>query len=303
MWTSSLLLGTASISIAYFLGIYLIRGIAIAAAEGRTLLLIIVGAVAAMLGGAVGHPQQLLMIEANLIAIVAAGLVLGRRALVEQSQLRLYLWGLAVTILGGLIMWAPQWAMIMQAFGDSTAEAVVEVKNMLISAGYHEDMAEETVQRVRSVMDTVTKLIPTGTVMNIVTQFSIGFLWFLYRGVPARAAVGDLKPFTLWKAPFGLTPVMIVGILAMQFGGETLNMAGVNVLVALSIFYCVTGLALVEYFMSKLQVPLWFKVVFYIVFTLSGIIGYLGAVLLGFIDSFADWRKVSKSAMNLNNSD
>jgi uncharacterized protein YybS (DUF2232 family) len=303
MWTPNLWLGTLSITIAYFLGIYLIRGIAIAVAEGRMLLIIVMGVVAAVLGGAVSHPQQLLMMEANLGAIVASGLVIGRLAMTESSQLRLYLWGLAVVIIGGMLMWAPQWPMIMQTFSDGVGEATVRAKEMLVAAGYHEDMAQEAVERIRHLMNNVAKLIPTGTVMNIVAQFSVGFLWFLYRGVPGNAAVGELRPFLLWKAPFGLTPIMIVGILGLQFGGETLNLAAINVLAALSIFYCVTGLALLQYFMARLKVPLWFKVLFYIVFALSGLIGYLGAVLLGFVDSFADWRKVSSGAIDLNNSD
>ncbi len=303
MWTSSLLLGTASITIGYFVGIYLIRGIAIAAAEGRVPLLMIMGVVIAVLGGAVSHPQQLLMMEANWGAIITSGIVIGRLSMVEQGQLRLYLWGLAVVVLGGLLMWAPQWPILMQSLSESTGEVAIRAKDMLVAAGYHEDMAEETVVNMRHVMDNVIKLIPTGTVMNIVAQFSVGFLWFLFRGVPNNAAVGELRPFSLWKAPFGLTPILIVAIVALQFGGETLSLIAINVLAALSLFFCVAGLAMVEYFMTHLKVPLWFKVLFYIVFALSGLIGYFGAALLGFIDSFADWRKVSKGAINLNNSD
>lgn len=303
LWTASFLLSTASITVAYGLGIYLIRGIAIAAVDGRVVLIIVAGVIMAVVGGAASHPRQLLMMEANWGAIVTAGLLTGRLALAEKSQLKLYLWGLAVVLAGGIIMWAPQWTMIMQSFSDSTGEVATRAREMLMASGYNEEMADDTVRRMRNMMDVVIRLIPTGTVMNIVAQFSVGFLWFLYRGVPSKAAVGELKPFRLWKAPFGLTPVLIVAILALQFGGETLELAAVNVLAALSIFYCVTGLALLEHLMTRLKVPLWFKVLFYIMLTLSGLIGYFGAALLGFIDSFADWRKVSKTAISLNNSD
>ncbi|MCP4684352.1 MAG: DUF2232 domain-containing protein [bacterium] len=303
MWTSNLLLGTASIALAYFLGIFVVRGVAIAAIEGRVRLLMVTAVVAAALGGAACHPQQLLMAEANFIALVAAGLIIGWRAKVEKSQLKLYLWGLMVALAGGLIMWGPQWPLLMQTFSDSLVEMSDQAKEIMVASGYHEDVAEEAAKRARSMMDIVIKLIPTGTVMNVVTQFSVGFLWLLYRGAPGSVAAGELRPFGLWKAPFGLTPVMIVGILAMQFGGETLNLMGINALAALSLFYCVTGLSLLEHFLSRLAVPLWFKVMFYIVFALSGLIGYFGAVLLGFVDSFADWRKVSAGPMNLNNSD
>jgi len=303
LWYGDLLLGIVAITLAYFLGIYLIRGIAVAAAEGRSVFMIVTGALVALLSVVFTHPQQLLMMEVNWAAMVISGLVIGRRALVERSQLALYFWGLSVVVIGGLITWAPHWSTIMQAFSDNIGEVAVSLKETLIGLGYGEAVAEESVTSIRHMMETVTKLVPTGTVMNIVAQFSVAFLWFLYRGVPGHAAVGELKQFTLWKAPFALTPFLIVAILAYLFGGETLNLAAVNVLAALSIFYCVTGLSLMEHLLSRLKVPLWFKVMFYIVLTLSGLIGYFGAALLGFIDSFADWRKTSGGAMNLNNSD
>jgi uncharacterized protein YybS (DUF2232 family) len=229
--------------------------------------------------------------------------VIGRLARVEQSQLRLYLWGLAVIVVGGLMMWAPEWPLIMRTLSDKAPDLASTAEEILTAAGYPEAVVAESIDRMRYLLDTAIRLIPTGTVMNIVAQYSVGCLWFLYRGVPANAAVGELRPFSLWKAPFGLTPVLIVAILGLQFGGETINLVAINVLATLSIFYCVTGLSFLEYFLKRLKMPLWLKVVLYIVFVLSGLIGYFGAALLGFIDSFADWRKVSRGAIDLNNSD
>lgn len=302
-WLDNAPVQILALTLAYILGIYLIRGIAMAAAEGRTTILLIVAAASAVLYAAVTNPQQLLIAEIGWIAIVAAGIIVGRRALVEQSQFRLYLWGMAAVVLGGLLIWAPLWPAMIQFYRDSTGEVVTRVREMALGVGYTETAAEELAASMRGLLNTITKLLPTGTIMSIVAQYSVGFLWFLYRGVPSRAKVGELKPFTQWKVPFALTPVLIAAILAYQLGGTTISLGGLNVLAALSIFYCVGGLSLMENLLARLKLPLWIKVMFYIALTLSGLIGYFGAALLGFIDSFADWRKVSGGAINLNNSD
>ena len=45
--------------------------------------------------------------------------------------------------------------------------------------------------------------------------------------------------------------------------------------------------------------PAFVKVIFYIMLLLSGVLGYVAIVLVGFIDSFADWRKVNEPPIEL----
>ena len=108
-----------------------------------------------------------------------------------------------------------------------------------------------------------------------------------------------LEPFSRWKVPFSVTPVFLVAAVGRLAGGDIITLVADNVLLVLSIYYCVGGLALLEYGLKRFKMPMFVKIVFYIMLTLSGVLGYVAIVLVGFVDSFADWRKVNESPIEL----
>ncbi len=203
--------------------------------------------------------------------------------------------GSGIVAVAGLIMFAPLWSDLMSVARLVGQENVDTLKQSLRTLGYHTDAAESYGDQFQQMLDAIIRVIPAATIMNLVTQFSVGFLWFAARDLPA----GKPPPFARWKMPFGLAPALIVMILGRLFGGETIALACDNGLLVLSIYYCVGGLALVEHLIGRLRLPLGIKILFYIMFTLTGLVGYLLTVLLGFIDSFADWRRLSGPAIGL----
>ena len=72
-----------------------------------------------------------------------------------------------------------------------------------------------------------------------------------------------------------------------------------NGLVISAIFYCVAGLALVEFTIRRLKVSWFMKALFYLMLFLTQIFGFVLVSLLGFIDSFADWRKIAAAKIAL----
>jgi uncharacterized protein YybS (DUF2232 family) len=74
-------------------------------------------------------------------------------------------------------------------------------------------------------------------------------------------------------------------------GGESAKLVADNCILLLSITYAVGGLALMEFYMKRLGLSLLFRILFYIFLTLTWLIGFLVSAVLGFIDSFADWRR------------
>ncbi|MFQ6008511.1 MAG: DUF2232 domain-containing protein, partial [Candidatus Zixiibacteriota bacterium] len=107
----------------------------------------------------------------------------------------------------------------------------------------------------------------------------------------ARSSVSRV-PFIYWKVPFGLTLPLIITILMRLLGGEQLKIIADNVLVILSVYYCIAGLAFMEYHLRKLHLSRLMKVLFYILLFLTQLAGFFIAVLIGFIDSYADWRQI-----------
>ena len=297
--SSNLLLVMVSLFAAYLLGIYLYRAITALVCAGRVWPVIASAVGAVAVGAAVCPLEQSQMMMANTAMIPLAAVLVGRRARIDKSQLRLYLVGLATVVLGGLVMFVTQWSDLMRMAQLVGQESVIELKNSMVTLGYHADAAEEYGHQFQQVLSASVRVIPAAMIMNLVTQFSVGFLWFLLRPGPVGLAAGRLQPFKRWKVPFGLTPLLLVAVSGRLVGGETITLAADNILLALSIYYCVGGLALVEHALGRMRMPLVVRVGFYIVLTLIGVIGYVLTELLGFIDSFADWRKVARGSIEL----
>ena len=64
-----------------------------------------------------------------------------------------------------------------------------------------------------------------------------------------------------------------------------------NLLLILAVFYSVTGIALMEFFMKKFYVSMLGRILIYILLFLSHVIGFALLAFLGFVDSFYDWRR------------
>jgi len=74
-----------------------------------------------------------------------------------------------------------------------------------------------------------------------------------------------------------------------------------NLLLLLSVFYCVTGLALIEFWFRRLRLPGLLRIVMYLLLLPAGFFGYLTLALVGFVDSFFDWRHRESAQESLNN--
>ena len=75
-----------------------------------------------------------------------------------------------------------------------------------------------------------------------------------------------------------------------------------SILLILSVFYCVTGIALLDYYMRKISLSILVKIIVYILFLPLGLIGYMGLCLCGVLDSFFDWRGINQQDEQLEKS-
>lgn len=96
--------------------------------------------------------------------------------------------------------------------------------------------------------------------------------------------------FANWRVPFMVTPVLLLAMAFQVVGGGTLKLIGSNMLVILAVYYGVTGLALIEYYLKRLQLSLGMKFMFYLLMFLTQMVGFIMAAFLGFLDSFFHWR-------------
>ncbi len=284
---------------AYLLTIWLFRAVTVAVRSGYQTRVLIAGFVAGVIAVMVTPFSQVYMALANTVIIPLAGIAVARSLLNRAGNLRAYLYGAAVAALGGVAIFGPQWEMLMYGFRAYGEESVTLINQTMTTMGYHAEAAEEYAEQFQRLWNATIRIIPAMTVMSLVTQFSVGFLWFLMRPGSTSGDPIRIEPFTRWKVPFWLTPVLIVAVIGRLTGGEMVALVADNVLLVLSIYYCVGGLAWLEHTLKRIKIPTFVKIVFYIMLTLAGVIGYVAVSLVGFIDSFADWRKLNEPPIEL----
>lgn len=299
----SLVLTLLVLVAAYLLSIYLYRVVIESALSGPLWPLWVATGVAMIAGAATCPPEQVVSMLANTLMLSGSAIVVGWRLRLGDSSLRLFAWGALVVLAGGTIMFASQWGQQMSMFEMLGQESAKALKQSLSTMGYHPDSADAYASQFVSVSKAAARLVPATTLMNLVAQFVIGFLWFLGRGLAVDRSATLLRPMAQWKVPFALTPLVVAAALGRLLGNDTVILVADNVIMALSLFYCVGGLALMTHVLNRLKTPLIVRILFYVMLTLMGLLGYLFTVLLGFIDSFADWRKVSPRSIELDKSE
>lgn len=281
-------------TVTYFAAMYVFYGVTVLAYSRKTFLLWTGVAAAFLLGYVFAGLNNLWALLTAWSMFFAAGVIAGRLNIAGWRQEHIYILGAVAVSILITAQFLPLWPELMKLGKNAADTFLANSEQSLIAMGYSPEAARESVAFVTKMFEVVTRLIPASTVMSALLQFSIAYMVFLYRLDRQDTGPGRLAPFYFWKMPFGMTPLVLAVVLLRIFGGETAILVADNVLAVLSIYYCVTGLALAEYFLRKLHLSRIFKAIFYFMLFLTGLAGFFIAALLGFVDSFADWRKVQQ---------
>ncbi|MDF1543875.1 MAG: DUF2232 domain-containing protein [bacterium] len=277
---------------AYLLTIYLFYGISWLAylRSGYSLWSSLLGAI--VVGYLLSGIGELWMLVTTWTMLISASVITGRMNIDRYKQMPIYIGGLIAVSLVGVAQMYPVWTEYVRAISLLAADMTEQLTINLQNAGAEQSLIADNIQYFQKAMDVTVRLLPAALILGIMAQFSVGYLFFL-RAVDRRELfIQRLRPMLEWKMPFAMTPLLIVGISMRILGSEEFRVIADNLLAILSVFYCVTGLALVEGILRKIKIPIWMKVLFYLMLFLTHVIGYIVTVMLGFVDSFADWRKV-----------
>lgn len=283
--------------VAYFLNVFLYQGIARLAYNRETYLLWIGLVLAVSIGymmAGLGNTWHLLCAWGMLA--VAGGLT-GRLNINGFNQRKIYTIGAIVVVIFGSLQFVQIWPDLIEVATQNASEVTDEMMVDMPEMGYTQEQTNEVVQTLKKATMLFIRLLPSIMITGLLLQFSLGYLWFLRNLDRTDGFMRRLSPYLSWKMPFWMTPILIVVIISRLVGGEVTKLIADNILAGLSVYYCVTGMAVVEYFLKQLKISRWMKVLFYILLFLTQLVGYFVAVLIGFIDSFTDWRKVQAKAV------
>ena len=222
--------------------------------------------------------------------ILVASVLCGRLTAQRWKPVRVYILGAAAVAFFFSAQYISLWSELAAVAPEALDTAMVDLKQMLLSLGYSQEAVQSNLEQTRKLGEVFMRIVPALTVMGAVFQFSLGYLLFVRHADRKNPTLECAVPLTRWRVPFAVTPVLIITILMRLIGNETAKVAADNILVGLSVFYCLAGLALLEFYLRKLNFSTPVKILFYVLLFFTHLIGFLVAALLGFIDSFADWR-------------
>ncbi|MEW5993325.1 MAG: DUF2232 domain-containing protein [Candidatus Zixiibacteriota bacterium] len=277
-------------ALAYFLCMFVFYGIARLVYREQTWLLLSGVMASLVIPFLLSGIPSLWLLVTGWAMLLLAGMVTGRMTRAGYPPGWVYTAGaVIVTVLFAVQTW-PVWNQALSSAETVVNSTLEQARQIMVSMGYGTEAIEGRLEQFRRFLDLIIRLFPAATVMAALIQFSVGYLLFvgwLHKIDPlCRGSV----PFAGWKAPFGLTPVLLVAITARLLGGEFLRIAADNVMAVLAMYYCIAGLALMEFYLQRLSVSKAMKVVFYLLLFFTQLAGFLVMALVGFVDSFADWR-------------
>lgn len=279
-------------TVVYFMTVYLYFGIAHMAFENRNNLLWIGGIVAVIFGYLFSGIGNLYLLLTGWSMLLFGGALIGRLTFQNRSASTVYIAGLTAVAIFAIAYYWPIWPYLADGLSKYSLEVMESLRGSMITLGYGADAVDKSMANTQKMVEFVIRIIPALSILGSVMQFSIGYLLFLLILERFKTGRRYVQPFSLWKMPFWLMPVAIVAMLLILLGSSSLRQIGENMLVFLIVYYAITGLALIDFYLKKLKLTLFFKILFYLFLFLTQFIGFFAAALLGFIDSFADWRKV-----------
>lgn len=280
---------------AYLLAIYLFYGIARLVCQGKYVWLTI-GAVGGTAAGVMAAPDGGLWFAlAGWLAVLITAVVAGKLLAARRKLFSVIVAGMILLTVLTFIAWFPTWQEVHSVGAKVGDELVSEFEQSLTGQGYSPEQVEQLRDTYNLLVKLSVRLAPASTIISGIVQFSLGLLWLIWRLGQSDPARGEVRRFIFWKVPFALTPVTGIAVLARLAGNEQIQIQLVadNALLVLAIFYSVCGLALMEFILHRFRVSLFVRILFYLLLFLTQVAGLLVMVLLGFVDSFLDWRKVT----------
>jgi hypothetical protein len=107
-----------------------------------------------------------------------------------------------------------------------------------------------------------------------------------------------LTRFGLWHSKESFAWVALLSLVLFLVGGKLFEIVSKNVALVFGFWYTVIGLSISEWFFGKSKPNMWIKVSFYVFVLVTQILSFALLSLLGFLDSWLDFRKLGKKSLS-----
>ena len=286
-------------SISYFVILMLYVGIAMLSYKGHTWLIWGSGIAVYMLGYMFTGIDYAWTMFSEWSMILFGGAIIGRLSFKSEQAQKVYTYGLLSVLIFALAMYLPLLSLLTSEFAKTSADFIAKMKVALPTAGYNVEETATLLTGMQQSLSFVREIIPALVMLSAVLQFSLGYLLFMYFIARKENKPMQVASFSMWKMPYYATFVLFLGAVLRFFGNELVSHIGDNIFIFIAVFYSICGLSLMEYYLKKLKFPPIVKFSFYLLLFITQLIGFIGAIFLGFIDSFKDFR--NREQLNLQN--
>lgn len=249
---------------------------------------------ALVVGGTVTEWSMIWHMVTGLAMALGGGVAIGYLTARGKSPQNTYIIGALVVVVLFTAQFGSIWSQLIDSASAASEAAVTELNRMMVTFGYSEQQIIENSDAMKRMFGFVIGLMPALTILSSLVQFTLGYLLFSWWADCYRPELGLAIRFDRWRVPFNFTPLLILAIGAHALGNETIVLVGRNILAIMAVYYGAAGLALVGYYLKKLHLSLGMKIMFYVLLFLTQMVGFAIAAILGFLDSFFDWRLRSK---------
>lgn len=151
---------------------------------------------------------------------------------------------------------------------------------------------QEQIDWMLKTVATIKRLTPSLMALSAVGQLFIGWILLILLLKSASEFVPSYANFHYWKMPDFYLFIAGLAIFIRLIGGETIKIVADNILFFIGFFYAAFGFAVFEYFLKKLKLSLFLRILFYIGFIFLQLPGLILAAAVGLFDSYFDFRKV-----------
>lgn len=257
-----------------------------------------------------GAAASLLLVESGFrgdavaawSALIAASLITARGRQADAPLSHIGFAGALAVIAGSLLWVIPNLQVMTLLQQEQFAQLQEQWKGLLGAAVGSQVEREALLEQLKLVSKGVIRLLPATLVLSWLVQYLIGLLLFL-RATELLGMRRPVQPFAGWHLPFWLNGVLIIAALGRLLGTEQVAYWADNLLAVLAVVYSVGGLSIGEFFMRRFRFGLFMKGAIYLMLFLSGLVGCLLLIALGFFDSALNWRNRPEQGNELANED
>ncbi len=251
----------------------------------------------AVLGLALGQlpslgPLPMVVFLPLWLKAVVPAVILGIMVRDGRTAGRAYLAAAILATLAILLFFAEGGVYLRQAVDTLQKAMGGTLESGLKSRGYAPEAIVDAMDALASVAQLIKRLLPGMLVLSGLSQLLIAFLFVEWYYTRRDRFFPGFGPFIFWKMPERLLYILGIALALRLAAPGSVQVVVDNFLVILAVAYAVTGLAVIEHLLRRIQLPLAVKIIFYLGLLLMQLPGLIVSSLLGLFDSHFDFRKV-----------